>query len=87
MSQLIERFHFTLMNLVILVIFSLSLTDFYSRNIMTMFVLLLLIVIPTFFFELLVPESMNLQQKGKWYLLTILPYMLIIVTIFIYMIF
>lgn len=82
MKKLFNEYFFTTSQATVLIIFSLSMTDLFTKNLLLYMLLFIIIIGSTFFIERELSKKYSLQEKAKKLCLSLLPINIIVVFIF-----
>lgn len=82
MKNTIEQYYFTIIYFTILLIFSISITDMFTKRVLIYLILSIVIILSTLVVESKINQSHNLQEKAKIMLFSMVPINLIVITIF-----
>ncbi|ARJ50871.1 hypothetical protein [Staphylococcus lutrae] len=86
-KKTINDYYFTLIFLTILTIFSISVTSFYSKNIILYIIMSFVILLSTLSTEIALNKKYGLQEKAKKMMVSIIPINLVIFSVFLFFIF
>lgn len=87
MTQLINNYYFSLVYATMLVLFSLPLTHFYTQNVLLYGLMTFVILLSTVVVEMTLNKTHALKGKAKKMLFTMVPFNVIVFSIFIFFIF
>ncbi|HEC2158139.1 TPA: hypothetical protein R1904_001496 [Staphylococcus delphini] len=87
MTQFVNNYYFSLVFATMLVLFSLSLTHLYTQNVLLYGLMTFVILLSTVVVEITLNKTHDLKAKAKKMLFTIVPFNMIVFSIFAFFIF
>ncbi|EGQ4280047.1 hypothetical protein E2E07_11705 [Staphylococcus pseudintermedius] len=83
----VNKYYFTLVFTTILALFSLSVTELYSRNVALYILMSVIIILSTTAIEIILNKNNPTKEKAKKMLFTMIPINIIVYTVFLLFIF